>query len=67
LNEAIKVADNLRQKLNTSSFSYIKKMTASFGVTTFKEGDNLEQLFQRADHALYLAKESGKDNVKFEL
>lgn len=67
LSEALKVADTLRQKLKTTSFSYINKMTASFGVTTFKEGDNLEQLFQRADHALYLAKESGKDNVKYEL
>ncbi|HHM2297740.1 TPA: GGDEF domain-containing protein [Legionella anisa] len=65
LNEAVKVADNLRQKIKTTTFSYINKMTASFGVTTFKEDDNLEQLFQRADHALYLAKDDGKDNVKF--
>lgn len=65
LNEAVKIAENLRNKIKTTTFLYINKMTASFGVTTFKEGDNLEQLFQRADHALYLAKESGKDNVKF--
>ncbi|HHF7373680.1 TPA: GGDEF domain-containing protein [Legionella bozemanae] len=65
LNEAVKVADSLRQKIKSSPFSYVGKMTASFGVAVFKKEDNLEQLIQRADHALYLAKESGKDRVKY--
>lgn len=65
LNEAVKVANSLRQKIKSSLFSYVGTMTASFGVAVFKEGDNLDQLIQRADRALYLAKESGKDNVKY--
>lgn len=41
-----------------------QKQTASFGVAQLKSGDSIEQLFHRADEALYLAKASGKNCVK---
>lgn len=39
-------------------------ITASFGVTEFKlSDDTLEQMIKRADQALYMAKESGRNRV----
>ncbi|MEA3372116.1 MAG: GGDEF domain-containing protein [Campylobacterota bacterium] len=39
-------------------------VTMSIGATQFKTGDTIETLIQRADEALYLAKENGKDQLK---
>lgn len=41
-------------------------VTASIGVTAYRPGDNPATLIARADAALYLAKESGKDQVRSE-
>lgn len=38
-------------------------LTSSFGVTQFKPGDNAVTLVERADKALYKAKQEGKDRV----
>ncbi len=39
-------------------------LSASFGVTRLQPGDTtLEQLLSRADHALYQAKNSGRNRV----
>lgn len=40
------------------------KITASFGVTLYKEADTLTTLLERADKALYTAKNSGRNCVK---
>lgn len=38
------------------------KITASIGVSQYpKDGDDFEELFEKADKALYIAKEKGKD------
>ena len=39
------------------------KVTISVGVAEFKNGDTIEQLINKADHALYKAKESGRNKV----
>lgn len=39
-------------------------ITASFGVASFQENDSIEQCFERADKALYKAKESGRNRVE---
>ncbi len=40
------------------------RLTASFGVATARDGETYEQLFARADSALYRAKSSGRDRVE---
>lgn len=40
------------------------RFTASFGVAELSPGENFSDLFARADKALYLAKDSGRDCVK---
>ena len=41
-----------------------KRFTASFGVAELSSGERIAELMERADKALYLAKNSGRDCVK---
>jgi PleD family two-component response regulator len=41
-------------------------VTSSFGVATFVEDDTELTLTNRADQALYVAKESGRNRVEME-
>ncbi len=67
LDEAVKTAERIRRivadsSLNSELFDF--NITASFGVAKFHgEGDTLDRLIQRADQALYAAKESGRNRV----
>lgn len=38
-------------------------VTLSFGVAEFRPGETSSELLQRADHALYIAKRSGRDRI----
>lgn len=38
--------------------------TTSAGVACYQEGENIEQLLQRADRVLYAAKDHGRDQIK---
>ena len=42
-------------------------VTASFGVTAYREGDSLEDAIVRADRALYRAKQGGRNRVVVDL
>lgn len=58
------VADKLRAKLEKIGFHFRGKavtVTASCGLSEYREGDTPEQLFERADKALYKAKEQGRN------
>ena len=41
------------------------KLTISLGVSSLQAGDSLDGLIYRADNALYIAKEEGRDQVQF--
>jgi diguanylate cyclase len=41
-------------------------VTVSIGVSAFRADDDCYTVFDRADEALYLAKRSGRNNVKTE-
>lgn len=61
---AIQIAEKIRQEVETTKFSKVDKVTVSFGVTQYLEGDSEESLFKRADRALYKAKENGRNRIE---
>jgi diguanylate cyclase (GGDEF)-like protein len=70
LNESIMIADRIRNKLCETPIPTSKGdivQTASFGVAQLKStNQSLSQVLELADRSLYLAKKSGKNNVKSE-
>jgi len=62
------VAEKLRFYISVKQFNekIDKKITASLGVAMIQSEDSIESIVARADKALYLAKESGRNNVKTE-
>ena len=70
LAQATQVAERLREAIARSNFTgtdsrYLGQVTASFGVASFAQGlPSRSDLIQRADQALYEAKESGRNRVE---
>ena len=67
LEEAKLVAEKLRMKVENSPFNFKKEpvqITVSFGISEFKPGDSSNAVFERADKALYKAKENGRNQVQ---
>ena len=67
LENAIKLADKIRIHIAELSIDVVGGVTASFGVAKVRLGDTMEEVVDRADKALYLAKDSGRNCVKSEL
>ena len=60
---AASLAEKLRSIMATTHLGPKESVTASFGVAEFRADDTLESLLQRADAALYRAKQSGRNQV----
>jgi diguanylate cyclase (GGDEF)-like protein len=56
-------AERLRIGISIYHFDGVGAKTASFGVATLEEDDTFFSLIEKADKALYRAKEMGKDQV----
>lgn len=64
-NEALSVAEKVRQLIAGLTFSQGVKTSCSFGVSTSEdEHHSYDSLFERADRAMYKAKELGKNRVE---
>ena len=62
--ETLRLVNKLRQQVENCGFHYhgeSVKITISCGVSSFNENDILGQVFERADQALYKAKENGRN------
>lgn len=64
LEAGIAVAERLRRGLSLSRIAGLdRSVTASFGVTTLREKEELDGALHRADQALYRSKHEGRDRV----
>ncbi|MCC7120447.1 MAG: GGDEF domain-containing protein [Gammaproteobacteria bacterium] len=64
------VAEKLRGSIADSQFRFKEQpvpVTVSIGVAEFRDGDTQEDVFERADRALYLAKKRGRNRSCTEL
>jgi diguanylate cyclase (GGDEF)-like protein/PAS domain S-box-containing protein len=57
------LAENLRKIIDCHVFQSVGNLTCSFGLTKYYTDDKNNEAFIRADKALYLAKEKGRNKV----
>jgi Amt family ammonium transporter len=64
LKEGGEFVEKIRKKVERHTFPVFKKMTISGGVASHQfSDDTFEKVFKRADDALYLAKENGRNQI----
>ena len=61
---ALILAEKLRAAIHGRKFDKVGKMSASFGVAQFRAGEVLTETIDRADAALYRAKQGGRNRVE---
>ncbi|UOD34422.1 diguanylate cyclase [Deferribacteraceae bacterium V6Fe1] len=66
LNNAVNLAENLRKMIEDTLILDNRKVTVSFGVTEYKNGDTVDSIVKRADDMLYKAKNIGRNRVEWE-
>lgn len=60
---AERIAENLRVAVGALDHPICGPVTASFGVTVYRDGDDAPRLVSRADRAMYGAKQLGRNRV----
>lgn len=65
LESARQLADELRRAVAYQNFGIEVDITLSLGVAQYAAGDSRESLLERADTAMYNAKQEGRNRVKF--
>lgn len=63
LDSATKLAEKLRHAVEQASFDAGIRITTSIGVAEYVSGERVGELIERADRALYLAKNGGRNRV----
>jgi diguanylate cyclase (GGDEF)-like protein len=66
-NRALHLANRLRETVESYEFSDNLPVTLSFGVTLSRERDTVKSILQRADKAMYRAKNNGRNRVEWEI
>jgi diguanylate cyclase (GGDEF)-like protein len=64
--EGVFLAERIRDAMKTikvTGAGHVITPTASLGIACLRPGETFEQLCARADSALYLAKQAGRDRV----
>ena len=66
VDDALEIAERIRIRVNEFTTDYLpesRKLSVSIGVTTVTRADTCESILQRADFAMYTAKENGRNRV----
>lgn len=63
LEQAVRLADKIRNAIKHTDFPIQGSVTASFGVVEVHSQEPVKSVMKRVDDALYLAKEKGRDRV----
>ncbi len=63
LEQAVDMAERIRGTIQQQRLKKMKSITASFGVTQWRQNDDEESVFKRLDNSLYLAKLTGRNKV----
>lgn len=69
LEQGLEMANKVRLTIENTQFQHngiSVPITASAGLATFEKGDTIEDVFTRADKALYEAKGQGRNNCQIE-
>ncbi|MGL4996318.1 MAG: GGDEF domain-containing protein [Deefgea sp.] len=61
---AVKLAENIRASTAKTVWPHSIEVTCSCGVATRKDGEDINELIERADIALYRAKKAGRNRVE---
>jgi diguanylate cyclase (GGDEF)-like protein len=64
LDEAVVVVEKLRKIIAEHEHKIAGKISASFGLSDYREDDSIESIFNRCDKALYRAKANGRNRVE---
>lgn len=67
---ALKIAEKIRLLIEQQRYTYEgrnMRLTVSIGVTTLQADDTLHSLLSRADHAMYRAKQTGRNRTCVEM
>ncbi|MBM7454691.1 diguanylate cyclase (GGDEF)-like protein [Oceanisphaera litoralis] len=67
LEEGVVLAERIRKAVAASDFGSVGKVTISIGVSQWRPGDNRKSLLERADMAMYAAKQAGRNRVMSEV
>jgi len=63
IDEAIALAERVRQTVEAHDFPAVRHLTVSIGVTSADAESNYQEIFIQADSALYEAKQGGRNRV----
>jgi len=61
---AEQMCQRMQDSLSGEPAGPVQCITASFGITVFREGDDLDTLVMRADQAMYEAKQAGRSRIE---
>ncbi|MBS3994642.1 MAG: GGDEF domain-containing protein [Alkaliphilus sp.] len=67
ITSGIVLAEKFLNIVNSHEFEKVKHITISIGVAQYVAGDSLDDVFKRADIALYKAKNNGRNRVEVEV
>ena len=62
---ALAIAERIRAHLHASPLAGAPELSASFGIAEMNPGDSFKSLFERADRALYMAKNAGRNRSAY--